>query len=169
MTARIQIQLASLAVGTLCLFGTTPEIGAFELLDQLLGKGAAAGCGCDTGKSNAGQKDPGKGAHGAKSPKQCDGCCSVSTPVLDAMTDLTRTVKCRVNSLPRFELPCIHMPSIDLGSLFPCHRCSCAAGKGKGDGKLYTTSPMTATPGPAYHSPGDPVVPPPAPIVDEEA
>ena len=168
MTTRLRILLASLAVASISHFAMAEKASAFELLDQLLNKGGSA-CGCDAGSAKVSQKGGGKSAPCSTSSKSGGSCCcGVGTPVLDAMSDFTRTVKCHFHSLPRFEMPCIQLPSFDLSGLLPCSRC-CSCSSGKGHGKSVTSSYSPAPTGPAYHSPGMPLEAPPAPILDAEA
>ena len=166
MTTRFRIQLASFAVANACLFAMAENASAFELLDQLLNKGGSS-CGCEMTSGKVSQKGGGKSVLHSKSSKSSGSCCcGVGTPVLDAMSQMTRNVKCRLASLPRLEMPCIQLPSCDLSGLLPCSRC-CECSSGKGGGKFVAPAPVDS--GPVYHSPGSSLEAPPAPILDSEA
>ena len=147
MTTRYRNRLASLVVASACVLATTGTASAFELL--LLNRGVA--CGCDTCSTKSG----GKG-------DSCQSCCA-ATPVLDRMAEMTRSMKCRLQTLPRLELPTICLPCIDLSLLFPCNSC-CECGHGKSAGKAVSANSAQS---PVYNASDVPVEAPPVPITHD--
>lgn len=151
MTTRYRIQLASLVVASVFMSATAETASAFELLDHLLLKGGAAQT-CD-----------GCGAKGGGKAASCQSCCA-QTPLLDRMAEMTRSVKCRLQTMPRLELPTICLPTIDLSALFPCNSCCCEGGKSAGKGGAVMSAPA-----PVYTAPPAPVEAPPVPITNPGA